>query len=1685
MAPDYKECWSTVFSICILISWAYPLNELTKPLCSTTCGPFPPECIHNYLPTPSLDIHNSNNSVASLHFGGAPYTADAQQRYDAQNAGYAFPVNHCHRCDTGCLWMPHKNLMQHAKTAQLHWSDWKLNKSVLAEIAFLTWFKHQSFVFAHCLCLLMMMYMMTACVDLTIISAFGVWSLGASQPPSRKSTPCTCFFPPCYRPFLKVLYIAGLCVCLNSGDVFWCPTPCEEAARPNRCSKLRKPRRELQQPFFLRSFDPTKAIHTWKTIGDGNCYWRAIAKTLPCKWYSLKRKVLRSVISDPYTSARDRLAAKILAKPKQWGNADAIRFTAKYLQRTIFVAHNGGVGVFTSEQNGLPPIFVALTNHHFETVPAHEGLRYLATCDPQSPIPIAAMQCGSRAIFNPCRTTPRTSIPGCTKPHRELASRLVIRRASVSAKRIGEGLPPRNLELICQSDASSSQKHDARCRKKKLPQTPQTTASGTAIKLHRTFPFIYIATMMCLQAMGHSESQYSNIVDFCGSRFPDREPSDTSESLLGYKHLRLKATTHWSQSGLPNLSGRGQHLQPWVGNGVETTYFPEGPLNCNECEFRFGAGLPPPHSLWSIYHHWDSPSLTPSHGCFDLSGGWVFSTCLVYNKWSCNFENMQHARCKTNDCPCTSQTQVDKQSHNRLHAPHHLASYTPGDASYLPNSRFEFRLPSAPWFDDVSLQGGLLFSVAVQGAIDMQIHLDAGPRTCSKPADGFFPNADPKAFCLHGGHVDDALGGISPKQSHAPSHDIPVHPDFNNSPNFIPPAQDDSMLCLPAATTPDPASPPFWDAFSPINKIDDGPWDPEEFSDTMDIFLAIQNPPFDQPYSPIADTIIDSSSFRDYVPSLDDADNDGVDNYSDAAANATTKEWTTYPSQCSLQNPMKRRKVMQSSSSLDHLIDMEPQDEVHYLTTSSVASSYVGSLLDFMQQHGPYRGWEFDHYEVDPEEHGIQLPLIYIPSSPLEPSEAYSICSENQHRNVQQELCSGEAQKQCNTGRFSGGGKAKDNAEAITEADISRQTQRTKDLPHGLVSKQLRMMLKADIKFFRKIQRTANEEHLTTCILAEAKRLGLQATPFVAAPRATEKQNKPTGKGKGKNHEQVNNPVATPGGKGKGKNEPLSRTGKLQQNPAKGSSKGNMVQNSDGGNSTAAKSKGKVKAEVPMQITFEIVPDGWNVLPQQEFDGSKGGIYAIEGEDDAKKLAEAAAHCPFPVGILAPKPIEVGIGAPRPLHVEFFQCKGNQKQVVTLHTYLHQLTQHEVTYAKNARAVQISKPMVARTQVVYVRFTDQGASAQTRSDLQDKKLFQARAWVQTLINTSKPIQIHDVWNFQEQGISNGIRYYTISIRVPSESVPEILRASMPGKVQTNVPAHLREELSHVWLKTANGPMDDDQVKATVANCPVPHLGCFQLRGTWALRVQAAKLAELKQHLGKNHAPAYFVHGAAADMDERDILETCRQIGWKVTTSSEHCRWKRGGPVWLVRAETPPNITAFPLNYGYERLQIQVVQAAKPIGKSAPMTAQVLQPPTFSSWKAQMRSIAAPNSAKPTFKEVLQHAGPPAKKPKLLVSLMTSPLPSPVPPAQADASRPNTSSATAGDSAATDREKTLESQLATMQQANFTQQQQIAQLMEQINKLTNQLQILTNAQAVQVALPPENDDDIMEGGGGDS
>ena len=237
-----------------------------------------------------------------------------------------------------------------------------------------------------------------------------------------------------------------------------------------------------------------------------------------------------------------------------------------------------------------------------------------------------------------------------------------------------------------------------------------------------------------------------------------------------------------------------------------------------------------------------------------------------------------------------------------------------------------------------------------------------------------------------------------------------------------------------------------------------------------------------------------------------------------------------------------RDHVRHDHSEDDHSNEVDGTSLHHHYNhdeerSPSITSSYIGSVQNFLVQQGPYPGWEYDEAFVQVNPGQLQLPLIFIPSSPEPPSSesflsnassiaraghdhwnAWSQDSDG-HLHARQpnatNSASSRSPSQCRTppefdpwdqvptqdfldimgdhdenlsevsshpslnallwenkpdSPMQGGAKHKSEAptNVCTEADISRQVQRVKDLSRGLVSKQLRLLLKGDSKFYKK-----------------------------------------------------------------------------------------------------------------------------------------------------------------------------------------------------------------------------------------------------------------------------------------------------------------------------------------------------------------------------------------------------------------------------------------------------------------------------------------------------------------------------------------------------------------------------------------------------------------------------------------
>ena len=439
------------------------------------------------------------------------------------------------------------------------------------------------------------------------------------------------------------------------------------------------------------------------------------------------------------------------------------------------------------------------------------------------------------------------------------------------------------------------------------------------------------------------------------------------------------------------------------------------------------------------------------------------------------------------------------------------------------------------------------------------------------------------------------------------------------------------------------------------------------------------------------------------------------------------------------------------------------------------------------------------------------------------------------------------------------GGAKGDQQFLPNKVDVSKMVQKLKEIPHGLQPKQVRMLLVSDNRLMQKIQRTTDPKHLLDCVTAAAKRMGVpilaqtsQQTPSTSNARPLSKTE---GKGQGTKH-----------GKGKSDIAPaeLPATGidtRADQKTFARNSKGN------------GKGKGK-RLENRSPVKFSLDPHGWNVKPLQEFVPHHGAVYLTESEEEAKKLSEQAAGKPFPIAVLCPKPFCIGVGDPESLFVEVERTQNGTTQKVSMQAYLHQLTAHEVTYMKTAARVHITKPDTSKTAVLYVTYCDEGASAQTQLEIQQKKIPAIRQWIISAISAQQKHfqhEIQDTWHPQYVKKDGDKTWYQISIRVKQQDVDKFLSISAPGKIQINGPASVKGGIHHLWLKANGRALPEEDVQDILQQFHGLHLGAFWLRGTWAIRARVKELEQIKQQLGRTEEPAYFLGNCSPEWDVTRLL----------------------------------------------------------------------------------------------------------------------------------------------------------------------------------------------------------------------
>ena len=265
------------------------------------------------------------------------------------------------------------------------------------------------------------------------------------------------------------------------------------------------------QGVFLRSSCPQQLVRTHTTIGDGNCFWRAAARNLPIKWYTLKHDVLRSALQS--SANLDNKEVKHLLKKNQWANSVAIQLTAKFLGCNLAIWHRGGIGFFPSPNQNANTTYLSLSNHHFESMPAKTGMKLLASCDPYSPIPIQALSYCTKDDYPEATTIPCRTLKMCRIGFFERYS-FAPPNSLANPKNIGIGLPPR--EKTQQNRLASPLKQ------KPLHHPRKRNSQRTGLRTRTSWPAWYLLVIFGLHCLGTKPEHYEQHFPF------DHQPSNLS-----------------------------------------------------------------------------------------------------------------------------------------------------------------------------------------------------------------------------------------------------------------------------------------------------------------------------------------------------------------------------------------------------------------------------------------------------------------------------------------------------------------------------------------------------------------------------------------------------------------------------------------------------------------------------------------------------------------------------------------------------------------------------------------------------------------------------------------------------------------------------------------------------------------------------------------------------------------------------------------------------------------------------------------------------------------------------------------------------------------------------------------------------------------------------------------------------
>ena len=469
MASDYKESSSNARILICLVLWVFPLIPALHPMLSTQETTFA-----------NASMHACDTRIHLLdqcdHIEGITETPQ-QSKFYKHDVYWNTSESHCdltkyEMCQPEPTISP---CQQKVDTTQV------FTRSRLSDF-FQLW--------------MLMMCCMTIILD-DVIRAIVPWITCPLSFEDREVPPPRCRTTVVGSPLFRVCQFAflfGACIlALGQGIPLWSMPKAFKAPGPRkrRQNNLEDNSFSLQG-VFLKSTQPQQIVRTFSTIGDGNCFWRAVARNLPIKWYTLKRCVLRSALHDPNCNI-DKSTIRHLMKKNQWADSTAIQLTATFLECNLAIWHKGGIGFFPTINRNASTIFLSLSRHHFESIPVKRGIELLATCDPLCPMPIQALPfcVGTEYSENttiPCRTLKISRVGyferfSFTPPHQ-----------FANPGNIGLGLLMRDNPQQCYETSQSKARPKHHSRKKDSRRTSRCQ--------RHAWPIWYVVLMLLLRCLG-------------------------------------------------------------------------------------------------------------------------------------------------------------------------------------------------------------------------------------------------------------------------------------------------------------------------------------------------------------------------------------------------------------------------------------------------------------------------------------------------------------------------------------------------------------------------------------------------------------------------------------------------------------------------------------------------------------------------------------------------------------------------------------------------------------------------------------------------------------------------------------------------------------------------------------------------------------------------------------------------------------------------------------------------------------------------------------------------------------------------------------------------------------------------------------------------------------------------------